>query len=1010
MNKFYLKKHYLPLVLASVVCCCSLSTTGHARAAGLVHEKGSAKVQQTITGTVKDATTGELLAGATVGVKGVARTTSTDVKGAFSLVAPDDASVLVVSFIGYVTQEVLIAGKTRIDVSLQPATTDLTQVVVVGYGTQAKKDVTGAVKSLKSEAFNKGIINAPQELLQGKMAGVNVTSVSGEPGGMLGITVRGPGGVRTGSTPLFVVDGLPLDNSSTGGGDPLNFINPQDIESIDVLKDASATAIYGSRGANGVILITTRKGKAGASSLQFSASAGFSSLARALPLFTASEFRAEVPKLGGTLDDKGGDTDWQKEVTRTAFTQNYNLALSGGANKLTYYASFGMQRQEGIIKDNEMNRYSGRFNATQKFWDNDRLVVEVNLGVSNTKNERPPISTIIGDAIGNNPTYPAYDANGQQARYENMNNPLMYFDLDDDITTINRVTGNISPSLRIIKGLVYKLNFGIDNATGTRDIVNKPSAVPQRDGRLETWHNYNRNSLIENYLTYTYDQGLHNLSAMAGHSYQKIFVQGRNTSINKFPISPVDPIYNPGLGQELTLANNRPGGYAFINELQSFFGRVTYQYADRYLVTANFRADGSSKFGANNKYGFFPSFSLGWKISEENFLKGSSSISSLKLRAGWGQTGNQEIPSKITQALFTSTVSGSTSYPLYGTGPYPAGTVYSRLANPDIQWEISKQTNIGLDFGFMRGALSGSVDVFNKISSNILLEVIPADPVQPAGTFWTNVKDMTITNKGVELDLEYRQHFTASGLGFNLGGNITYMNNEVKKSPYSVIPSGSASGSGLTSATINGYINGEPIGTFYLKEWTGFDNNGLSTYADLDKDGIVSDKDRVAAGTALPNVLYSFHGSVNYKNFDLTANFNGVSGNKIYDNTANASFYKLKLSKNVNTTPEAIAYPEESVNNSAPVSTRYLKDGAYLRLNNVTLGYNFNTTALGIKNWVNSLRLSVTGQNLFVATKYDGYDPEVNTDRTINGISSYGIDFMSYPKAKSVIFSLNVSF
>lgn len=1009
MNRFYLSKRNLQLVFASLVCCSSFFISGNSYAGWVPVEKNHVQPRQTITGTVRDAATGELLSGATVGIKGVAKTTSSDVKGAFTIEAPDNTAILVVSFIGYVTQEVPVGSKTQIDVSLQPASTDLTQVVVVGYGTQNRKDVTGAVKTLKSAEFNRGIINSPQELLQGKMAGVNVTSVSGEPGAVLGITIRGPGGVRTGSTPLYVVDGLPLDNSSTGGGDPMNFINPQDIESFDVLKDASATAIYGSRGANGVILITTKKGKSGASQLNFSSSFGFSKIARALSLFTAAEFRAEVPKLGGTLDDQGGDTDWQKEVTRTAFTQNYNLALSGGADKLTYYASFGAQKQEGIIKNNTMNRYSGRFNATQKFWDNDRLVIEVNLGVSNTKNERPPISTIIGDVIGNNPTYPAYDASGNPAQYQNLNNPLIYFNLDNDITTINRVTGNLSPSLRIIKGLVYKLNFGIDNSTATRDIVAKPNAVPLRDGRLETYNTYNRNTLIENYLTYNYDKGIHNLSALAGHSYQKIFVQGRNTSINKFPISSVDPIYNPSLGQELTLANNRPGGYAFINELQSFFGRVTYQYDDRYLVTANFRADGSSKFGANNKYGYFPSFSLGWRISEEEFMKGSSAFSNLKLRAGWGITGNQEIPSKITQALYTSQVSGSTSYPLYGSGAYPAGTVYSRLANPDIQWEISKQTNVGLDFGLMRGALTGAIDVFRKVSSNILLEVIPADPVQPAGTFWTNVKDMTITNKGAELDLDYRQQVT-TGLSFNVGGNITYMDNVVENSPYSVIPSGSASGSGLTSATINGYINGEPIGTFYLKEFTGFDADGLSTYLDLDKDGVVTDKDRVAAGTALPNLLYSFHVGANYKNFDFMANFNGVSGNKIYDNTANASFYKLKLSKNVNTTPEAIEAPEESVNNSAPVSTRYLKEGAYLRLNNVSLGYNFNTTSLGIRDWVSTLRLSVTAQNLFVVTPYDGYDPEVNTDRTINGISSYGIDYLSYPKAKSVILSLNVSF
>ncbi|MEJ7740937.1 MAG: SusC/RagA family TonB-linked outer membrane protein [Chitinophagaceae bacterium] len=963
--------------------------------------------QQAVSGTIRDAVNGKPLAGASISVRGGTENTISDARGAFSIVVPGINAILEISYVGYVAQEITIVNNIALEVSLQPNSADLAQVVVVGYGTQNKRDVTGAVKSLKSDAFNKGIINSPQQLLQGKVAGVNVTSASGEPGGILGITVRGPGGVRTGSTPLFVVDGLPLDNSSTGGGDPLNFINPQDIESIDVLKDASATAIYGSRGANGVILITTRKGKAGVSTLSFSTSVGLSKLARALPVFSADEFRTQVPKLGGVLDDQKGSTDWQKEVTRVATTLDHNLTLSGGAEKLAYYASFGAQVQQGIIKKNQLNRYSGRFNVTQKFWE-DRLILEANLNVTTTKNERPPISTIIGDAITNNPTYAAYGVNGKPAIYQNINNPLIYFDLDKDIATINRVIGSISPSLRIIKGLIYKLNFGIDNANSTRDLEALPNAVPLRDGRLETYYTYNRNTLIENYLTYSSKVKNHDLSALAGHSYQKVFVQGRNVSINKFPISAVDPIYNPGLGQELTLANNRPGGYAFINELQSFYSRITYQYNNKYLVTANFRADGSSKFGSNNKYGYFPSFSFGWKISEEEFMR-NAAFNNLKLRAGWGLTGNQEIPSKITQALFTSQVSATTSYPLTPTGPYPAGTTYSRLANPDIQWEVSKQTNIGLDFGVWNGALSGSVDVFNKISNNILLEVIPADPVQPAGTFWTNVKDMTITNKGIEFEADYRQK-SIIGVTYNVGGNITYMNNKVEKSPYSVIPSGSASGSGLTSATINGYINNEPIGTFYLKEFTGFDNNGLSTYSDLDKDGTVTDKDRIAAGTALPDLIYSFYGSAAYKGFDLTINFNGVSGNKIYDNTANSSFYKLKLSKNVNTTPEAIADPKESTNNAAPVSTRYLKDGAYLRLNNLALAYQFNTTNLGLNKWLSAIRLSVTGQNLFVSTKYDGFDPEVNTDRTINGISSYGIDFMSYPKARSVIFGLNVSF
>ena len=960
-----------------------------------------------VKGRITDGSSGTGLAGASVTVKGISTSTVTDRQGNYSISVPDDKAVLLVSFVGFASQEISVGSKTSLDIVLQSTSGELAQVVVVGYGTQNKRDVTGAVKSVKSESFNKGIINAPQQLLQGKVAGVNVVSASGEPGANQGITIRGPGGVRTGSTPLFVVDGLPLDNSSTGNGDPLNFINPADIESMDVLKDASATAIYGARGANGVILITTKKGKAGTSNMSYSGTLGVSELARKLPVFSAEEFKKRVTEIGGILDDKGASTDWQDVITRSAITQNHNLTMSGGADKLVYFASFGLQKQEGIIKTNDLDRYSGRFNATQKFF-NDRLVVDVNLSANSTKQIRPNIGSAIGDAISNNPTYAAYDAQGKIAAYQLINNPLLTFQLDKDNTITNRVIGSISPSLKLSKNLIYKLNFGVDNSTATRDIQSLPYLLPQRDGRLESYNIINKNTLIENYLTYNFNFKDHNFSALGGHSFQKIYLQGRGWSINKFPITPVEPIYNPGTGQELTLANNRPFGYATMNELQSFFSRVNYSYKGKYLATANFRMDGSSKFGANNKYGYFPSFSLGWRISEEDFMR-DLPFSNLKLRAGWGQTGNQEIPSKITQSLYTATVSASSSYPLFPTGAYPAGIVYSRLANPDIQWEVSTQSNIGLDFGLLGGKLTGAVDYFIKNSNNILLEVIPADPVQPAGTFWTNVEDMTIKNSGLEIDLEFRNK-TASGLRYGIGGNVAFLNNIVKNSPYSVIPSGSASGAGLTSATINGYISGQPIGTFFLREWTGFNAQGLSTYNDVDKDGVIGDKDRLALGSALPKVIYAFFGNLDYKGFDLVVNFNGVSGNKIYDNTANANFYKLRLSKSVNTTPEAIARKEESINNAAPVSSRYLKDGAYLRLNNLALGYTFDTRNKPMGKVISGLRFSITAQNLFVITKYDGYDPEVNADRQINGVLSYGIDQLSYPKSRNIIFGLNVNF
>lgn len=1008
MRKMQFPGSGVNLVLAAALstACFFSPETGFAR--NLPGKRHAAVPDRTITGTITDANNGKALEGATVSVKGTPASATTNASGSYSISVPDNGATLIVSFVGYATQEIQTTAASQLDIALQPNAADLAGVVVVGYGTQNKRNVTGSIKSVKAEAFNKGIINAPQELLQGKVAGVNVTSASGEPGGVLNITVRGPGGIRTGSTPLFVVDGLALDNSGTGGtGDPLSILNPSDIASIDVLKDASATAIYGSRGANGVIIITTKRGKSGQPTLEFSSNVGVSKLANKLPVFSAAEFKQQVVAVGGTLDDKGANTDWQDIVTRTATTTNNNVSFSGGTEKLTYYGSVGAQIQEGIIKNNQNKRYAGRFNATQKFLD-DRLSVDFNISVSNQQNERPPIASVIGEAISNNPTYAAYGPDGKRAVYQAINNPLIYFDLDKDVTNITRVIGNISPSLRIIKGLTYKLNFGIDQSNGQRDVQALPNAVPFRDGRLETYTTTNRNRLIENTLTYDFKTGLHNIGLLAGHSYQKIFLQGRSTSINRFPIGTIEPIYNPGIGQLLTLADNRPGGYALINELQSYFGRINYSYDNKYVLTVNFRADGSTKFGENNKYGYFPSFSLGYNISDEAFMR-NSIFSTLKVRGGWGLTGNQEIPSKYSQALFTSSVSGTTSYPLYPTGAYPGGITYVRLQNPDLQWEVSKQTNVGLDFGLFNEALTGSIDVFRKVSSNVLLLLPPADPIQPASETYSNIEDMEIENKGIEIDLNWRQK-TNIGLTFNIGGNITFIKNNVSNSPYTLITSGSAQGSGLTSATVNGYINGQPIGTFYLLEYIGINTNGTSMYRDVDGDGIISDKDRQPLGSALPKTMYNFYGNVSYKGFDLNANFNGVAGNKLYDNTANSNFYKAKLAKSVNTTPEGLGDPKESINNSASVSSRYLKDGAFLRLNNLTLGYTFNTSKMHISKWVRSLRLYATGQNLFVITKYDGFDPEVNVDRQVQSVVSYGIDYLTYPKARSVIFGLNVTF
>ena len=961
--------------------------------------------QTTVNGTVSDEQNVPL-PGATVLEKGTKNGTTTDFDGNFTIQVSDANAILAVSFLGYASKDLSLNGQSNVSVSLQEDSSLLDEVVVVGYGTQKIKDVTGAVKRVTSEDFNKGVVNNAGQLIQGKAAGVNVTSSSGEPGSGQRIVIRGQGTIRSGSGPLFVLDGFPLGLGGTGSGEsPLNFINPDDIESIDVLKDASATAIYGSRGANGVIIITTKNGKAGVSKISLSTNVGISTLARKLDVFSADEFRTQVAAIPGSeLIDGGGSTDWQDELTRAAITQNYNLVLSGGTDKLNYYASLGLQDQEGIVYNSDLKRTSSRINVTQKLL-NDRLRIDYNLNMTLTeqsKNNNLGYST--------NPTFDAYTADGEINNPLIWNNPLLSNKYNGDFNESRRILINIAPSYEILDGLVYKLNYGYENRSSDRDLQTIANSDRNDLGYLAQTFGKYRNNLIENYLTYSFDVGEHNLSILGGHSYQKTFFRGSTWSIDEFPADTgIDPRNNPGLGGDTNITDHRPSGSTYENELQSYFGRANWSFRDRYLFTATVRADGSSKFGKNNKYGVFSSFAGSWRIIEEDFMEGSI-FSDLKLRAGWGQTGNQEIPGKITKASFSVSNSSNVSYPIDQNGAYPVGSEYTRFANPDIQWEVSTQSNVGLDFGLFDGSLTGTVDYFHKVSDNILLEVVPVDPIVPAPTYWTNVPGMTITNKGLEVALDYSKR-TLDGLSYGFGGNATFINNLVEDSPFTIVTTGSASGQGLTDATINGFVSGEAIGAFYMQTFTGIGADGLSQFADNDGDGEITEKDRTIVGSALPDLTYNFYANLKYKNFDFNVNFNGVSGNEIYDHTAMGSFYKTLLSKSNNTTAIAIEYPEESIINSAAVSTRYLKDGSYLRLNNMTLGYSFDTKSMAwASNWLQEFRLSFTGQNLFVITDYDGYDPEVNTDSSTNGIQSFGIDKFAYPKARTFVFGVNVSF
>lgn len=970
------------------------------------------KVQQTVSGTITDED-GIPLPGATVMEKGTANGTTTDFDGNYTIEVDGDA-VLVASYIGYISQEVNVNGRSTITIQLNSDVTQLEDVVVVGYGVQKKSDVTGSIASIKSENFNQGVVANPGQLLQGKLAGVNVTNVSGEPGASQNIIIRGVGSLRSGTTPLFVVDGFVIDNSSIGvASNPLNFINPQDIASMDVLKDASATAIYGARAANGVIVITTKKGQAGKTEMNLNVSSAFATIATPMNIFSANEFRNQVTAVGGNLLDAGANTDWQDELTRTGISRNVNFSMSGGkADSFNYFVSTGLDDQQGTFENSSLKRYSGRVNLNQKAWDG-RLNVDLNLTASRTLNERPDAGATVVDMLQLNPTFSPF-TNGEPSFYDERLNPLVRNRIYSDDAVSNRILANIMPSVEIVKGLTYKLNLGVDYSSTTRDVQRTPFSLIEgfEFGFLNASTTVNSNTLVENTLTYALNTGEHSITLLGGHSYQETSFEQKLFELDDFADNGIEPRYQDQISSERfpTILTSE----AFINELQSFFGRVNYGYADKYLVTATMRADGSSRFGENNKYGYFPSVALGWNISNEAFMPENSIINNLKLRASWGQTGNQDgIPSKVSLASYVDSKNENDTYPIGGNevslADYPFGTVPVRTAFPDLKWEVTTQTNIGLDFALWQNKLTGTLDYFNKVTSDVVLFANRVDPIQPTEKIWTNIPDLEIKNTGVELALDYRGSFSED-FTFNVGGNISYTDNRVENSQFAVITTGAAQGAGQTGATINGYINNEPIGAFFMKDFIGINDEGENQFRDVVADGVSLDNDRIVAGSALPDVLYAFYVKLNYRNFDLGVNFNGVSGNEIYNHTAMSLFSKGQLSRNLNTTPFAVQFPNETLSNSNEVSTRYLEDGSFLRLNNATLGYTLSPSTIGLGDWVNNLRLTITGQNLFVITNYSGFDPEVNTGNTIDGIQTFGVDRFTYPTPRTLLIGLNVSF
>ncbi len=963
----------------------------------------SAFAQRTITGTVTDGGEDEPLIGATVLAVGTSTGTITDFDGKYSLDVPDGVTELEFSYTGYATQRATIGASNILDVELSAGTV-LDEVVVVGYGTVKKSDLTGSVASVKEEDFNQGVYTAPDQLIQGKVAGVQVLGNSGQPGAAATVRIRGNSSVRAGSQPLYVVDGIPLDGRNARPGvsnddidagaspntNPLNFLNPSDIASMEVLKDASATAIYGSRGANGVIIITTKRGRSGDPKIDFGVSLGTSSILRKYDVLTGDEYRSALNDYGLTNGDFGGNEDAQDAILQNGITQNYNFSIGGGSDNGTYRVSASLLDQEGIIKETGIKKYTGSINGSYKFLESKRFKVDFQLLGSQQTENIEAVGTnagftgnLIGQALQWNPTRPLLLENGEPdiELGSTTINPLGLLDAYDDQANITTILGSIAPSFKISDDLEYKFLYSVnhnvgDRRTQTKGFINVQNVEGRGVGII------GQESLTTQQFTHTLSYNKQLSSALGfggviGYEYQKFDRKGFSILARDFITDDIDftnAIQNSSTNSRLARSFADP-----ISEIQSFFGQFRFNVNEKYLLTATVRADGSSKFGSNNRYGVFPSFAAAWNISNEDFMA-SSSFDQLKLRVGWGQTGNQEFPAGSAQERFELTDNG--------------GLQQENVANPDLKWETSSTINVGLDFSIFDYRLSGSIEYFNKSDEDLLFNFQAIQPA-PDTRYWINLPGEVI-NSGLEIALN---SFLIRQDKFNLqlGVNAAFLQNELRNYDGPAVLTGELFGQGISNATSQRLESGQPLNSFFLREWNGLDDNGFSILTD---DG----NSLFFVGNPNPTTLLGVTIDLSYDKLTFGMNFNGALGHEIYNNTKNSvlpigNLGTRNIAADLVGTGEAIANPIQP-------SSRYLESGDYVKLANATIGYNFGS----IGNAISGVRVSLTGQNLLLFTNYTGFDPEVNTVNERDGVPSFGIEYVPYPSARTILLGINFSF
>ncbi len=998
---------------------------------------------RTVSGKVTDSK-GEGVPSATVIVKGTKVSTTTGADGSFTLNGvPANASTLVISSVGFTTQEVSIAGKNDVSVSLQTENAALNEVVVIGYGTRKVKDLTGSVANITTKDFNKGQIGTPDQLIQGRTPGVLVTPASGEPGSAATINIRGTASIRGNQEPLYVVDGVPIASGGTLGSasgvegsttprNPLMFLNPNDIESVTILKDASAAAIYGSRGANGVVLITTKNGKGGKrGQFNFSAGTSVATTARRYDMMGPQDFLLAAKKanidggsnpadaeLAVTLLDRGSNTDWQDQIFRTAISQNYNLGWGFNSQGTNVRLSGSYDDQQGIIRNSALQRLTARANITQKLLK-DKLKFELATTYSNTKNQYPPLSnnagfqgSLLGAALQFNPTYPVYNANGSFFQPGDQRNPVQMLAYFDDRDRVNRFLTSISGSYLITKGLTYKALFGYDNmkserisfadprlsanAYGGNTVLGVPNGPTVKDfqnpiagnGRTTKQNLDLRSVLVEHTLTYDKDFGKNNLNVVGGFSYQNFITEysqrvgwGLSTAV----VNPTD-VFVKDFNNFTNYADLFPGYDK--NELQSYFGRVNYSYDNKYFLTATVRADGSSKFGENNRYGVFPAFAAKWKLINEDFARNNIGkwFSDFSIRANYGVLGSQDgLPSygAVNRQFAYKDANGADQVAFIQTG------------NPDLKWEEAATTGAGIDFTTADNKLSVTVDYFFTKRTNILFNAPTPGGFAPTSNWFINLPGYVV-NKGWEFSINYKIINNAK-FSWDVNYNMTLVKNELRDLPVPVI-TGGVSGQGLTGAYAQTFVNGQPLFTWSMPVFGGFDGNGNARYENGAQSQLV--------GSAIPTFYAGLTNNFSFGNWNLSVFMNSVADFYVYNNTANALFLKGSLRNGRNVTNAAGTSPENPFNPGS-VSTRFLEKGDFIRLSNVNLSYSFNLKNSKV---VKMLSLYVSGQNLALFTKYSGIDPEVNVDKSISGVPSRGFDYTNYPRPRIVSFGVNVGF